>query len=366
MKKKMIFLMLFSAMLFSLVACGKKEESKKETEQEVGKEETAVVEDYNVDDYVTKLGNYIGVEFEKQETETTEEEVKMELDAFLNAHPVEVKDRAVQNGDIANIDFVGKKDGVAFDGGTAKGYNLTIGSGSFIPGFEEGLVGKKIGETVDLDLQFPETYHSEELKGAKVVFTVTINSISTPAKELTDEFVAKNSTEVKTVEELKNKVKKEINERKEQSAKNMVQTELLKKVIEDSEIKEIPKSLKGQYVNNYVSYYENKAKENGLELEDYLKKVWNMTVDEMNKNADNIAENLGKQKLIIDAIVKKENITVSEEEYKKELEEYYKASGFEGQMDIKTFEKTVGTENVNNIVKAKKVFELLQKNGVAK
>lgn len=363
MKKKWILALLFASMLFALSACGKKAEEK--VEEKTENNEEMEVESYNVDDYVTELGNYKGLEYEKRDVEPTEEEVKAELDAFLAKHPEKVTDRAVAKGDTANIDFVGKKDGVPFEGGKAEGFNLVIGSGKFIPGFEDGLIGHKTGETVDLNLKFPDTYHAEELKGAAVVFTVKINHIETPPKELTDEMVAK-STDVKTVAEFKAKVKKEIYDRKKISARNLVHGELLKQVIKASKIKEIPESLMKSYQNDYIQYYEGNAKANKMSLEDYLKKVWNMTVEDMKKNAAELAKNMSEQKLIVEAIAKKEKFDTTEEEYKVELEEYYKESGYATKMDKETFEKTVGKQNIKNVVLAKKVLKLLEENGKEK
>lgn len=357
MKKKMVLSLVFGAILLALTACGKKEETK-----EVEKKK--VIEDYNVDEYVTKLGNYKGLEYKLEENEPTEEEIKAEVDAFLAAYPDTITDRPVQEGDTVNIDFVGKKDGVAFDGGTAKGYDLTIGSHKFIPGFEEGLVGLKIGETKDLSLKFPEDYHSEELKGAAVVFTVTINSISSAKTELTDELVAANS-DFKTVSEFTDNIKKELKVNKEESAKRVRQTDLLEKVIADSEIKPIPETLKAAYIKEYVGYYERQAKANKMEFQDYLKKAWNMTEEDMKKAAENMANNLGRQKLVMEAIAKKEAMTVSEEEYKAELEAYYNASSLSQSMDIEAFEKQTGKQMIEDIVTAKKVLQLLEKEAKA-
>lgn len=360
MKKKIVAALLFSSMLLALVACGKKADDTKKAGEESG--QVSKANDYNVDDYVTKLGNYTGVEYTRQDTEPTAEEIQAELDYLLENFKEEVKGRAVQNGDTVNIDFMGKKDGVAFDGGTAKGYDLKIGSGNFIPGFEEGLVGKNVGETVDLDLQFPDTYHVDDLKGAKVVFTVTVNKIMAAPDKLTDKMVAEKS-EFKTVKEFTDNIKKRIKESKEISANNALQTELLKKVIADSEIKDIPKSLIDAYVDNYVKHQETNAQAQNMELKDYLKKVWNMSEEDMRKNAESLARAMSEQKLIIEAIAKKEKLEVSEEEYQLELENYYNASGYAVQMDKAAFEKNIGRDNINNIVIAKKVLQLIEEKG---
>lgn len=354
MKKKMMLALLFGATLFAVVACGKKEEKKVEKRE--------AIEKYQVDDYVKKLADYKGLEYKKQNTEPTEEEIKEEVKAFLENYPTEINDRPVKEGDNTNIDFKGMKDGVAFDGGTAKAYDLKIGSGKFIPGFEDGIIGMKKGETKDLKLKFPEDYHSENLKGAEVVFTVTVNSISAPLEDLTDELVAKN-TEFKTAVEFTANVKKELYNRKQTEATRAAQTELLKKVIDASEITGIPETLKETYMKEYVGYYEEQAKKNGLEFGEYLKKAWNMSEESMKKAAEDLALNLGAQKLIVEAIAKKEGLSCTEEEYKAEFEEYYQASGMAGKVEKAEFEKSTGRDMIEEVVVAKKVFKLLLEEG---
>lgn len=355
-KKRKIAALLFGGILLALTACGKKEEP------EVAKREK--IEKYNVDEYVTKLGEYKGLEYKEQSIEPTEDEIKAEIDVFLKNHPTEVTDRAVKMGDITNIDFVGKKDGVAFDGGTSKGFDLEIGSGRFIPGFEDGIIGMKKGETKDLNLKFPEDYHAENLKGAEVIFTVTVNKISAPVEELSDELVSKNSN-FKTAAEFTANVKKELYDKKKVETTRIAQTELLKKVIDASEIKEVPETLKAIYMNEYIGYYEKLAKDNGMEFGEYLEKAWKMSEENMRKAAENIAVNLGSQKLIIEAIAKKEGIVCTDEEYKAEFEEYYQASGVAGKVERSEFEKTTGRDMIEEVVVAKKVFKLLLDEGKA-
>lgn len=351
MKKRLYFTVLFSALLLSLVACGKKE-----------KESEVKTEDYNVDDYVIELADYKGVEYKKEKIEVTDEEIKAVLDELRSRYPEKIMEGTIQKGDVANIDFTGKKDGVAFDGGTSKGFSLEIGSGRFIPGFEDGLIGHKVGETVDLNLKFPEDYHEERLKGAEVVFTVTINHIEAPAKEVTDEMVSRN-TEFKTVKEYEEKNRKDILENKKIRAGIKEQTEVLTKVIKASTIKMVPKKLKDLYLQEYNGFYETRAKEANVTLEEYVKTAMQIDMDTFQKNAEKFAEEMGEQKLIIDAIVKKENIEFNEEEYQIELEEYYQNSGYAAQMDKTTFEKTVGKKNIENVVLAKKVLKLLVEEG---
>lgn len=354
MKKRVMMSLLLIGAFFVLAACGKKNEEEKKEE----------VKDYDIEQIV-ELGNYIGLEYKKIDTEATEDEIKSEFDRFLASHPEKITDKPVEKGDTANINYVGKKDGVAFDGGTAEGYNLVIGSGSFIAGFEDGLIGHKPGETVDLNLKFPEEYHAKNLAGAAVVFTVTINYIERAPKELTDEFVTKNS-EYKTIANMRTEVKKKIQDEKKIRVRNITHEKLLEQVIKASKIKDIPESLLKSYRDNYLNYYAENAKANKMSLEEYLQKAHRITVEDMNKKADELAEKLSKQKLVIEAIAAKEHLDATGEEYKAELEELYKESGYDKTMDKETFETTLGKENIKNVVLAKKVLKLLEDKGVAK
>ena len=188
MKKKLLATLLAVSMVISLCACNsEKEEQATETTETAAEAGTLSSKDFNAAEYVT-VGDYSGLEVEVDVVNFTDADVEKQFneeveyyieysDLFTYA---EVTDRTtVEDGDFVNIDYVGKKDGVAFDGGTAQGHNLEIGSGSFIDGFEEGLIGHEVGETTTLNLTFPEEYHSEELAGAAVTFDVTINSINT-------------------------------------------------------------------------------------------------------------------------------------------------------------------------------------------
>ena len=211
MKKKLCMLVLALCMTASVTACGSKEdtksstEAKKEDTKEESKQEDSqdnkeensgeVTEDTRIvsvapdemDQYI-KVGEYKGLDVQEDVQEVTDSDIDIQIQTNLSQNLVEVEDEnaEVKNGDVVNIDYEGKKDGVAFDGGTAEGFDLTIGSGSFIDGFEDGLIGAKKGETRDLNLTFPENYQAEELAGQDVVFTVKINAIKT-TPELTEE-----------------------------------------------------------------------------------------------------------------------------------------------------------------------------------
>ena len=231
---------------------------------------------YNVDleDYIT-LGEYKGIKVDKssKEFKTTYDAI-MEDDVVNYGLYVVKKSGKVKNGDNTNIDYVGKKDGVAFEGGTAQGYDLTIGSGQFIPGFEEGLIGKEIGSTVDLDLTFPEEYHSADLAGAKVVFTVTINYVTTSEAEKPEEY--HKSLGFASVEDYYDNV--------EQRA---IAETLQQAVLKDTKVKDYPQTDVDFLYDKYYEDFKNVLTNNyGVTIEDYLTQT-NSTAEEFKENLTN-------------------------------------------------------------------------------
>ena len=286
MKNKLLKLLLVSALAVSLVGCGAKntEESTEQVStetvaegEESSSDETSAAiyfKDIQVDDYVT-LGEYKGLEVLQSKQEVTQQDIDnfihYTLEGYSELQPITDRD-VVENGDTANIDYEGKKDGVAFDGGTAAGQDLVIGSGTFIPGFEEGLVGVKVGETVELNLTFPEEYHSEELAGQSVVFTVTVNSISRHVDpELTDEFVAGLGIEgISTVDEFQEYAKKGLEDQALEDYNYNVKMQVLTLVINNAQIKEPPVELIEKYKNVTNSQMEYQASMYGVDLETFV------------------------------------------------------------------------------------------------
>ena len=323
---------------------------------------TGAAIEFNPSDYVEKLGEYKGLEYTKADTAVTDEEVEDRVKSFLSNYPEKITDREIKEGDTVNIDYVGKKDGVAFEGGTDKGFNLTIGSGRFIPGFEEGLIGKKPGETVDLDLKFPDDYHSEELKGAKVVFTVTINHIEEAPKELTDELVKAN-TEFKTAEEYRNDARKKITESKISESDAATQRELLDKVVTTSAIKSVPQEVKDQYYEQIKNYWTNVAAQYGSELKDFITNQFKITEEEFENEIKSQAELSAKNLVVVRAIAEAEKLQVSDDEYKAGLETYYENSGAKGSMELDAFESEYGKGRIMDLILANKVGKFLIENG---
>ena len=376
MKKRIYLMTAISAVAIALTACGGNVGNNKSTggstatgsavsSDTTGAATGASIE-FNPADYIEKLADYKGLEYTKQDVSVTDAEVDDKVKSFLEAYPEKITDRVVKKGDNVNIDFEGKKDGVAFDGGTAKGFNLKIGSNSFIPGFEDGLIGKKPGETVDLNLKFPDDYkNSEELKGAKVVFTVKINYIvgETPT-ELTDELVKAN-TEFKTAAEYKADIRKKLETIKSAEEKETVQKELLEKVVTASSIKSVPEVAENKYYGQIMDYWKNVAAKYGMELKDLVQNQLKLTEEKFEEEVKKQAELSARILVGVRAIAEAEKINVSDEEYKTALNTYYENSGANAAMDLDAYEKQVGKGNVMDIVLNDKVGAFLVENGKA-
>ena len=376
MKKRVYLMTAISAVVVALTACGGNAGNNKSSSvtsasgsavssKTAGAATEAAIE-FKPSDYIEKLAEYKGLEYSKVDTEATDAEIEDRVKSFLSNYPEKITDRAVKKGDTVNIDFEGKKDGVAFDGGTAKGFDLTIGSNSFIPGFEDGLIGKKPGETVDLNLKFPDDYkNSEELKGAKVVFTVKINYIvgETPT-ELTDELVKAN-TEFKTAAEYKADIRKKLETIKSAEEKENVQKELLEKVVTASSIKSVPEVAENKYYGQIMDYWKNVAAKYGMELKDLVQNQLKLTEEKFEEEVKKQAELSARILVVVRAIAEAEKINVSDEEYKTALNTYYENSGANAAMDLDAYEKQVGKGNVMDIVLNDKVGAFLVENGKA-
>lgn len=290
---------------------------------------------------LVKLGDYNKLEVEVDKNyEITDDSLQETIENYFLSAPIytENKDKTtVEDGDVANIDYKGTKDGEEFDGGSAEGYNLEIGSGTFIDGFESGLVGKKVGEEVDLNLTFPEDYSTEDLAGQDVVFHVTINSIqdkSYPTYDtLTDDYIADNYNAyygVSTVEELKDYVNQFL-ESNLQSALSEVLTDKLKEI---SEVSDIPDDLMEERTKELKTYYKGLAKSQDLEFADFLSNNYGMTEDEFNEQIDELMPDYLESDLIWEAVAAKEGIKASGEDYEKFLSEMMENLSFDKEEDM--------------------------------
>ena len=276
------------------------------------------------------LGDYKGVEVEVHEVNVTDDEVQSYVESIVSSNPtMKEVDRAAKDGDVVNIDYVGKKDGVAFDGGTAQGYDLTLGSGTFIDGFESGLIGVKKGDKIDLNLTFPEEYGNTDLAGQAVVFEVTVNAVkeSTDAK-LNDEWVENytggNQT---TVAEFLEDTKNEMQEQREQSEHTIELNSLLGAVVENSTFDINPEAIEYEAQKMMQSSQQSLA-QYGIDLDSYLSMV-GMTKEDYEAQMRTNGEEYAKMKILVQEIAEKEGMDKLTEADYKAIEKQY---GYSRQM----------------------------------
>lgn len=321
--------------------------------------EKAYLDEIDVKDYV-KLGEYKGLEITHPDPEEITDEYRDSyINYLLSMNPVE----GVKNGDTVNIDYSGKLDGVAFDGGTAAGQNLTIGSGQFIPGFEEGLIGYKIGDTADIELTFPEDYHSAEMAGKTVVFTVTINSImAAEPQELTDEFVQGLGIEVNTVEEYKQYVHDMLQQEEQLAYESNVKNALATSIMESSEfVKEPPQAMLDRYVETLTANLTSEAANYGKSLEEFMQLYYGMDTETYGAEFKNQALKSAQQYIMLKAIADAEGLGVTEEELQTEMEEMAVSAGFES---VDEFKETINSKGYKEYMMGRKVLEMLRENAV--
>ncbi len=267
------------------------------------------------------LGKYKGIEIEKREADVTDEEVmaRIEKERDQNSRMITVDDRPIQMNDIAVIDFEGFVDGVPFEGGKGEGYSLTIGSHSFIDNFEDQLIGKSLGEELDVNVTFPEEYHAKDLAGKPALFKVKINEIKVKElPELDDDF-AQEVSEFDTLDEYKESIKASIKEEKEKELKTAKENEIVDKIIEDAAM-EIPDPMVESQVRQMADDFAQRMQYQGLSMEQYFQ----FTGADAHKFFDSLRPQAIKRiqsRLVLEAIVKAENIEITEEELEKELTE---------------------------------------------
>ena len=349
-----------------LCACGKgstesTEAASSETEtaqSEAVSETVAETEDTNVYPYeydvesMVKLGEYKGLTYTETDVSVSDDEVESQINSTLTAHATakQITDRAVEDGDTVNIDFEGKIDGKTFDGGTASGASLTIGSGTFIDGFEDGLIGVKPGD--------------KDLAGKDVTFDVTVNYIKGDdiVPELDDDFVkGLNIDDVSNVKEYRAYVKSQLQANKESEAEKSKQSELLQQAVDNAEIKEIPEELVTQYATQYTDYYKQYASYFGLELSDFLTQYMNQTEEEFNQSAEDYGKERAGYMLVVSAIAKAEKVDV-DALYDEKVAQYAEQSGY---ADAATLEKDYSKRYLNQIIINEEVQNILEENAKA-
>ena len=306
MKKWMKTGLLIFAAAMAVSGCNGKEAA----EEESSAAETVSEAELSDEASIT-LGNYKGLTLTAVREEVTDADIDAELDALRQQYPAVVEGRAAKEGDVANIDYVGTKDGVAFDGGTASGYNLSLGNGGFIDGFEDGVVGMMPGEEKDLNLTFPEEYHSAELAGQDVVFHVTLNQLMSPEETAVDDDLAKRALgdDSAVLEDLRAQVSASLESQAEANYFNAAGNELLTQVINDSQITADPDAvdqMHQQLLTTYTAY----ASQYGLELADFLSLF--LGTDEEGLKAN--AETLVKQEMVLDEIIAAEGLSATDEQ----------------------------------------------------
>ena len=344
MKKKLLATLLAVSMVMSLCACNsEKEEQATETTETTAEPGKISSRDFNAADYVT-VGDYSGLEVEVDVVNFTDADVEKQFDEEVEYYIeysdlftyIEVTDRTtVEDGDFVNIDYVGKKDGVAFDGGTAQGHNLEIGSGSFIDGFEEGLIGHEVGETTTLNLTFPEEYHSEELAGAAVTFDVTINSINTrEMPEITDELIAKMDLGFDTIDAYKEDIRVYLQETCDETNTSERDTVVWEAVYAVCDVKEPPKELVDDLTATVKKNAEMYASYYGVTLDEFISTYMGQTPEQFEAECRTSAVESAKQKLAVAAIAEKAGIKLSDEDVKAAAEAEYEDYGYETADDL--------------------------------
>lgn len=343
MKKRIMALVVSACIMVSMVGCGAKEIS---------------------NEYIT-ISQYKGVEVEQiEETKVTDATVEASIKNVLESNTTskEITDRAVQKGDVATIDYTGTKDGVAFEGGSAADFPLTIGSGSFIEGFEEGIIGHSIGETFDLPLTFPGDYQNQELAGAAVVFSVTVKSIAEQTvPELTDEFVKKVSEKSKTVESYKKEVKKELNKSNKDATKSSLAEAAWTVVVDNTKVKKYPDKKVEASTKKLQEQYKQMATYYNMEFADFLQQKMGMTEADFDTQVVEAAKSSVKQDEITNLIAKKARIKLSDKEYNKEFKSLAKQYGYE---DVDALKKAADEDMLKGMVLQTRVKAWIADNAI--
>lgn len=296
---------------------------------------------YDLSEYV-KTANYKGLEMEKIEVSVSDEEVSTQVEANVEDTKTteEVKEGTVAKNDTVNIDYEGKIDGETFSGGSAEDTDLTIGSGQFIDGFEDGLIGKPVGSTQTLNLKFPDDYNSSEVAGKDVVFTVTINHIvKETIPEYNDAWVADNS-DVETTAEYEQQVRDELYKEKEDQAKSDAISDLWSQVVESSEVIKYPEDEVNKYVEEIETQYQAMADNNGMELKDLWEQYGIESEEEYNTENKETAQAYVKEQMVMYDIAEKEDLSYTDEE-EEELRTQLEDAGYQ---DDETFVETFGQD----------------------
>ena len=312
-----------------------------------------------------KLGKYKGVKVEAAEVTVTDEEVdaKIEKERENNARTIEVTDRPVKDGDMTVLDFEGFVDGVAFDGGKGENYPLTIGSGAFIPGFEEQLVGAEIGKEVEVNVTFPEDYQAEELKGKAAVFKCTIKEIKEKELPALDDEFASEVSEFDTLEEYKKDVKETLTIEKEKAARDAKEAAVIDAIIADSDM-DIPEAMVTTQQKQMIDEFAQRMQMQGLSMEQYFQ-FTGATLDKMMEQVKPQAETRIKSRLVLEAVAAKEGIEATEEDYEEEIKTMAEVYQMEPDK-IKEMLPEKSVKGIKEDIAVKKAAEFVINNAKAK
>ena len=312
-----------------------------------------------------KLGKYKGVKVEKADTEVTDEEVDKEIDKEResNARNIDVTDRAVKDGDIVTLDFEGFVDGTAFEGGKGENYPLTIGSGTFIPGFEEQLVGAEIGKETEVNVTFPEDYQAEDLKGKAAVFKCTVKEIKEKELPTLDDEFASEVSEFETLAEYKADIRGRLEERKAKAAREAKEAAVIEEIIKDSDM-EIPEAMIETQQRQMIDEFAQRIQMQGLTLEQYFQ-FTGASYDQMIEQVKPQAEKRIQSRLVLEAVAAAEKIEATEEDYEEELKSMAEAY----QMEVEKVKELLPEKSVQQIkedIAVKKAAEFVVDNAKEK
>ena len=310
-----------------------------------------------------KIEGYFGIEAEKKVAEVTDEDVEKEINTIRerNAREIEITDdTAAVMGDVCTIDYEGFVDGVAFEGGKGDGYPLKLGSGNFIPGFEEQVAGHKIEEAFDVNVTFPEEYHAKELAGKPAVFKTVIHSIKHVELPALDDDFAKDVSEFDTIDEYRADVKAKIAKRHEDEADRQFEDAILDALIEKV-VADIPEQMYVAETENFVRDYDNRLRMQGLDLKTYFQYT-GMTLDTLREQLRPQAEKQVKLRLALETVAKKEKVKVTKAETDEEIKRIAEAYG----MEADKVRDMVPADSVAEDLKVKKAMDLVKENAIAK
>ncbi|HJA23095.1 MAG TPA: trigger factor [Candidatus Limosilactobacillus intestinavium] len=304
-----------------------------------------------------KLGDYKGMSVSKQDTEVSDADVDAELEnkRQQQAELVLKEDEPAAKGDTVVIDYVGTVDGEKFDGGSADNYSLELGSGSFIPGFEDQLIGHKADEDVDVKVTFPEDYHAKNLAGKEAVFNVKIHEVKEKQlPDLDNEFAKDVDEDVDTLDELKEKTKKQLQEQKEDAAKSAIEDEAIEAAVNNAEIADIPQAMLDQDTDRQVHQYLAGMQQQGINPQMYFQ-ITGSSEDDLKKQFASDADKRVKTNLVLEAIVKDADLTASDDDIKKEISDLAKQFG----MEEDAVEKSLTKDMLAHDIEIKKAVDLV-------